>query len=108
LKQWHRIEGKEFAAFGERSLVFAPSDGTYQIVVDDKDQDRVRVQHAGRELHWYIEIKEVCDDVYRLSGLGFGFGSFLPESFWYELLLTSPGTITYWGDRVVLREDREA
>lgn len=106
--QWREIFEDDFAAFGKRSLVFAPTDSAYRIVVDDKDQLRIRVLHGEEELDWTIHIKEVRDNVYRLQGSAYGTGSFLPaDGFWFELLLTSPATITFYGDRVVFREDQE-
>lgn len=68
----------------------------------------ILVRHHDEELKWHIHIKEVCDNIYRLQGSAYGTGSFLPyDGYWFELLLTSPAIITYFGDRVVVRRDQE-
>ena len=105
--QWQRIWDHEFAGYGRRSITFASPDGAYHVHVDDEDQNGIRVQRAGREVRWGIEVKEVRGGTFRLSGMALGAGDFLGGGFWYELTLTSPSTISYWGNRVLEREDRE-
>lgn len=104
---WRRIGDDDVARYGRRSLAFASPKGAYRVEVDEEHQGHIRVHHAGREMRWTIEVKEVCGGRFRLSGMTFGAKALLSDNCWYELVLTSPGSITYWGDRVILRQDRE-
>ncbi|PSJ51728.1 hypothetical protein [Pseudaminobacter soli (ex Li et al. 2025)] len=68
---WQTIWDHEFAAFGRRSFVFPSASGTYQIDVDDKDQDRVIAAYKGERFTWVVWVKEVCDGAFRLQGMTF-------------------------------------
>lgn len=107
MAQWQRIGEDEFASYGKRSIVFAYPGGTYQVTVDDNDQNYIRMQHAGKEERWNIEIKVACNGAFRLAGVAYKTDDLLDDTYWYELSLTSPSTITYWGNQVVARSDRE-
>lgn len=107
MEQCRAIGDHEFANYGKRSIAFASSGDTYRVDVDDSDQNHIHVHHAGGELRWGVEVKDVCGGVFRLQGMTAGADDLLGGCFWYELNLTSPSTITYWGNRVVTRKDRE-
>lgn len=107
--QWHMIGEDEFASYGKRTIAFAHPGGVYQVTVDDGDQNHIVLHHTGVELRWNIEIKEFCDGTFRLQGVAYGgeAGDLLDDTYWFELLLTTPSTITYYGDRVIVRQDQE-
>ena len=109
MDNWLTIWDDEFADFGKRAIAFACPGGDYQLAVDDMDQDILLARHSEEERIWPIFSKEVCEGVFRLSGMAWGgqTGDFLEATYWYELLLTTPSTITYYGDRVLVRQDFE-
>ncbi|GAA0598702.1 hypothetical protein GCM10009416_41070 [Craurococcus roseus] len=108
MERWQRIGEDKSAKFGKRSIAFAFPGGRYRICIDDDEQNRVRVRYVAEEEYWPIEIRAVCDGLFRLSGVAYNTGGLLGGTFWYELLLAVPSTITYWGDCVIAREDKEA
>ncbi len=106
-KSWRTIWDHEFANYGRRSITFASADCAYEVSVNDEDQEWVSVQFAGEALRWPIYVKEVHEGTYRLSGLTSGADDLLGDCFWYQLVLASPCTVSYWGSQVLVREDRE-
>jgi hypothetical protein len=95
--EWQRIGDDQFASFGHRHLVFSFVDGVYEIDVDDADQDYVYVTHQGQRHRWDVYYKEVCDRVFRLSGMNRGRGDPTGDDvYWFELTLGVPAVMRYW------------
>jgi hypothetical protein len=107
MSDWQKVWDHEFAGFGRRSFVFPSADGTYQIDVDDKSQDQVVATYKGERFPWVVWVKEVCNGTFRLQGMTFGSDAFLGDTFWYELTLSAPCVIRYYGNQVLVSEDRE-
>ena len=107
MEQWQTIWDHEFASYGKRSIIFGSADGRYQVSVNDADQDNIYVRYAEKELRWAIFTKHFYKGLFRLSGMTCETLNLLGGTFWYELTLTMPSTITYWGDRVLVRKDSE-
>lgn len=87
-------------------MSFPSPNGTYQVLVSDKNQDSILFRHAGKELQWAIYTKEVCNQTFRLSGMTFGAKALFGEEFWYELHLASPAVIILRG-KILTRRDQE-
>lgn len=86
------------------------TESDYLVVVDEHDQNRVRLSVGNDELEIDIQMKEISPDgIYRLSGglhdpkdaLG------IEHYAWAEIQLTPLAVISYWGNGVVLRQDSE-
>ena len=107
MEQWQTIGDDEVATFGKRSIIFGFPGGTYQVDIDDEEQNSIYARHSGQELCWHIYVKEVHGETFRLQGLASRTDGLFDDTFWYVLTLTLPATVTYWGDRVLAREDRE-
>ncbi|MBK8158842.1 MAG: hypothetical protein IPK59_08810 [Rhodospirillaceae bacterium] len=98
----------ELAPFGLRSICFGNGRGVYYVEVDETNQDSVSVRVGGDKRSWFIETKESIDNVLVLSGMTAGVGDPHPEDvYWYELILSAPAVLRYWGNQIVVHEDRE-
>jgi hypothetical protein len=104
---WQRIGDDEIAAFGKRSMAFAGSVGNYRIDVDERRQDRIWVTSNRGPLAWTVSCKRVLDAVFRLEGMTDGDGDPYEDIYWFELTLSIPAVINFWGDGVIVHEDHE-
>ncbi|KQU76395.1 hypothetical protein ASC75_01875 [Aminobacter sp. DSM 101952] len=103
-----RIWDHEIADFGRRSIPFLSSNGPYSIEVDQANQDEIHVLFEGQRLVWHVFCKSVRDGLFRLQGMTGGAGDpYKDGGDWFELVLSSPAVLRYWGDRVLVHEDHE-
>jgi len=108
MAEWTTIWDHEFAGFGRHSITFRFENGSYHVDVDDKNQDQIFVSHNGQQLCWAVFVKQVNDGVFRLQGMTSGHGDpYEDGGDWFELTLSAPSTMRYWGDQVLVHEDNE-
>jgi hypothetical protein len=109
MEEWKRVWDDERADFESRSISFVSGYDVYRIDVDDRNQDEVTVDYRGGRISWPVFTKHVLGQVVRLSGMTTGLGDPHGEDvFWFELTLSKPAVLCFFGDRVLLHEDREA
>lgn len=103
-----RIGDHETASFGRRSVSFISSNGPYSIEIDEANRDEVHVLFDGQLLVWHIFFKSVRDGVFSLQGMTGGIGDpYNDGGDWFELVLSSPAVLRYWGEQVLIHEDHE-
>ncbi len=109
MNEWETIWDHEIAYFGKRSIDFVSEDCAYRIDVDDRNQDEICVTFADKSFSWHIFTKAARQDVFRLAGMTLGKGDpHGDDVHWFELTLTKPAVLRYFGDRVLVHEDYEA
>jgi hypothetical protein len=107
VSSWKRIGDDEFASFGKRTSSFSSPAGNYAIFIDEDDQGSVYALMGDETLRWGVDVKMEYNGVFLLSGMTFGTNVFLADWYWYEIILSSPAVISYWGDRILFRKDYE-
>ena len=108
MEEWTRIGDHELAEFGRRSITFRYENGSYRVDVDDKNLNQIFVSYDGQQLSWHVFVKQINNDVFRLQGMTGGHGDpYEDGGDWFELTLSTPSTMRYWGDRVLVHEDVE-
>jgi hypothetical protein len=104
---WKRISYDYKIIDQEMSLMFEGPNGAYEITLSPQNQSALTVRFDGEEKQWWIETKETSATGIRLCGMADWVPQILGEACWYELVVGSERLITYWGDRIVCREDLE-
>jgi hypothetical protein len=108
MEEWQTIWDHETAAFGKRNMTFAGSNGDYRVAADELDQDNILVSFRGGTVPWAVYVKSTRNGVFRLQGMAPARGSPHDDnSYWFELTLTEPAVLRYYGDRVLVHEDHE-
>lgn len=108
MSQWKTIWDHEIAPFGQRLMRFAGGQSPCVIRVDEVDQDNIVVIHDNdiEPDTWSILVKEEANGIVRISGMT-GSGPDDLTGTWFQLLLSSPAVLHFYGDRVLLQEHVE-
>ncbi|MDX8444550.1 hypothetical protein [Mesorhizobium captivum] len=108
MEEWTTIWDHELARFGRRSITFRFENGSYRVDVDDNEQDQILVSYSGQQLRWTVLVKQVNDGVFRLQGMTSGLGDpYEDGGDWFELTLSTPSVMRFWGDQVLVHENNE-
>jgi hypothetical protein len=105
MSEWRRISEDDFASFGDNELHFNSKDHEYVVRVAETEQNRIAVLYGDQVFEWPIELKEQKDSEFRLSGLAMNAQDFLGDVYWFELLICENPEISYWANRIRVRQD---
>jgi hypothetical protein len=110
IDDWQTILDHEFAPFGNRIIHFVGDAGCYQLHADEAKQGDLFVTFRSQRSCWRIFNKSVCNGVFRLAGVTGGLDDpyGCDGGHWFELILSKPAVLRFWGDQVLLHEDHEA
>lgn len=107
MDDWKRIGDDEIARFGKRKFEFSWSGGKYSIAIDQSEQNFIEVAFLKEKEQWNLETKYTKDGHFKLCGMAYSVPEILEDVCWYELVVGATVHVTYWGDKVVYRTDRE-
>ncbi|MEM1037236.1 MAG: hypothetical protein AAGI14_10800 [Pseudomonadota bacterium] len=80
---------------------------TYEISIDETNQNTFTVNFDGQTENWDIETKDFDGISYRLCGITRLVPRLGSDGDWYELILSKVAEIKYWGTGVLHRHDIE-
>jgi hypothetical protein len=86
-------------------MIFAGPAGHYEVAIPESqtslEDHPIVVSANGATSRWHVHVDDTdASGARRLAGMT-GDGSGL----WFELALGDPATLSYWGDRVLVRVD---
>jgi hypothetical protein len=105
MRTWKRIPDDQPLSLDRREHRFSFPGGSYAIIWDPSWQHTLTVDYDGSREKWSVNIREIADDEVRLSGMADWVPEILGEACWFELVIGNQPSITYWGDRVIYRQD---
>ena len=106
MSDWTRIGDNDVASFGKHTFRFEAAEGYYFVAADETDQSFVQVSHHDTLHRWPIYLKHRQAHFFKLCGMTLPIPGLLSDGYWYEFVLGPTTTITYWGDRKIIRADR--
>jgi len=86
------------------ALSFAAPSGRYDLSFAPIEDTPIAVRHGGAEMIWHIETAASG----KVEGMTRGAKAIWGDEFWFELHTETPASISYFGDGVLVRTDREA
>lgn len=86
------------------ALSFAAPTGCYDLSFEPIEDTSISVNHGGKSMVWHIDVA----NGEKVRGMTRGAREIWGNEFWFELHTGTPATISYYGDRVLVRTDKEA
>lgn len=102
---WSRILDDEILELARNEVRFRFSAGEYSLVWDPGTQHSLKVVYGGDGEVWHLFLRERSGGDVKLSGMADWVPEILGEACWFEFVISDEPTVTYWGDRVIYRQD---
>lgn len=106
MDDWTRIPEDEIMLTGQHRFTFSTGSETYSLSYDPNAIHRFTFKLGELSEIWFIEIQEVKGKSYRWQGVGYSDDWFPDGAAWYELVWDDNPKIYFWGNQVLIREDR--
>lgn len=106
MHDWTRIPEDEIMLADRHAFTFEHEGDTYSLSYDPSDIHRFGFTMGDHSQTWFIEIQEVKDAAYRWQGMAYSDDWFPGGAAWYEFVWDEEPKIYFWGDQVLIHEDR--